>query len=142
MPIKCVIVSPDKTLYDDLADLVLLPSMNGQIGIMEHHAPLFGELEAGIITVRYKEHEFVFTISSGFVHVEPGMVRVLSEASESIDEIDVERAEEAKARAQEAMKNAPSVESPEFMAAMMRVRRNTVRINAAKRGLARRKGKI
>ena len=128
---RCVIVSPGKTLYDGDADAVLLPSVNGQLGIMKNHLPLLALLEGGIITIRNKEEKKEFTITDGFAHVEDNLVRIIAEASENIEEIDVSRAEEARSRAIKEMRELRSSESPEFMAAMMRLKRNELRLRAA-----------
>jgi len=60
-------------------------------------------------------------------------VRILVDSSENVDEIDVERALEAKKRAEEAMKNAPSRNSTEFMRAMMEMKKSNLRISASQR---------
>ncbi len=133
MSIHCVIVSPDKIVYDGNADIVLLPAKQGQIGVMEHHARLFTELESGLITVKNGNEKTIFTVTSGFVQIDGEEVRVLAEASENINDIDIQRAEAAKERAQEALKKANGKESPEFMRAAMKIRIEQMRIAAGKR---------
>ena len=133
MPIHCVIVAPDKTVYSGNADIVVLPAVQGQIGVMGNHRPLFTELEAGLITVRNGENEEVFTILSGFVEVTNKEVRVLAEEAESVNDIDLEHAELAKRRAEDALKNLPKTESKEALVWMARVKMSKLRVRAVKR---------
>jgi len=65
MPIRCEIVSQDRTVFQGLADMVLLPGTDGEMGILPHHAPLLTKLKYGIIKVRSQGKETVFTVAGG-----------------------------------------------------------------------------
>lgn len=133
MSIRCRIISRYGIVYDGDADTVLLPTIHGQIGILPHHIRMYTKMTNGIITVREGNQTKEFTATGGFVQVTTDEIRILADASEVVDEIDLERAEAARNRAVEAMKQAPSKESPDFLKAMMLFRKSNLRIKAAKR---------
>jgi F-type H+-transporting ATPase subunit epsilon len=119
--IKIEIVTPEKLVYSDEVDAVLAWGVEGQLGILPHHAPLMTMLQPGDLVFRKGSEEEYLTISGGFLEVRPDKVVVLADACERAEEIDVERAEAAKARAQEALKAAKTtVEATEAQAALLR----------------------
>ena len=63
MPIRCEIVSQDRMVYEGDADMVLLPGVEGEMGILPNHAPLLTTLKFGIIRVRAGGNEQVFTVA-------------------------------------------------------------------------------
>jgi F-type H+-transporting ATPase subunit epsilon len=69
MPIRCEIVSQDRTVFAGEADLVLLPGMDGEMGILPHHAPLLTTLKYGIIEVRSQGKPLFFTVAGGIAEV-------------------------------------------------------------------------
>lgn len=139
MAFNVVIVSPERTIYDGPADLVLLPGVNGQVGVMSHHLPMFVHLGTGIVTVRLDGIDKHYTLTSGFAHVEDNQMQVLAEASESVEEIDVERAEDARKRALKQMSDLKSQDSPEFLSAVMKLHRSELRLKAVRRAWKHRK---
>ncbi len=101
MPIRCEIVSQDRVVFDGDADIVILPGSEGEMGVLPNHAPLLSALNYGVMKVRFQETEHYFTVAGGIVDVQPDHVVVLTDAAEDIEEIDIQRAEEAKRRAEE-----------------------------------------
>jgi F-type H+-transporting ATPase subunit epsilon len=94
------IVTPEKKIFSGDVDSVIVPSSAGYLGILPGHAPLLAEL--GIGEIQYKTGEqtdFIFC-SWGFVEVLPDRVVLLAQTAEMASDIDVKRAEEAKARAE------------------------------------------
>jgi F-type H+-transporting ATPase subunit epsilon len=130
MAIHCLIVSRYHIVYDGIVDIVLLPSITGQLGILENHVRLYTKLQNGIITLKTEGGDLFFTSTGGIAEVKPDQVRVLVDSSENIDDIDYERAEEARNRAVEMMAGIPSHSSSEFMKAMMLMKKSTMRMNA------------
>jgi F-type H+-transporting ATPase subunit epsilon len=118
--IKLEIVTPEKMVYSGEVSAVLAWGMEGQLGILPHHAPLMTMLQPGDLVIRKDHEEEVFTVAGGFIEVRPDKVVVLADASERAEEIDVERAEAAKKRAQEALKTATGVQAAEAQAALLR----------------------
>ena len=104
MTIRCEIVSQDRFVYQDEVDIVVLPGVEGEMGILPHHAPLLTALQVGIIRIRKSGEEQYFTVAGGIAEVQPDQVTILADAAENVEEIDVKRAEEARRRAEEFLK--------------------------------------
>jgi len=133
--LKLIIVSPERELYSGDVDLVLAPSVDGQLGIFPHHTPLIAQLEEGGLTARVGEEEYVFAIHGGVIHVLPDQVVVLADVAERADEIDLQRADEARQRALETLRHAPPEQRSVCEVAL---RRSRVRLRVAKRRRRRR----
>ena len=99
--IRLDIVTAEGAVFSEDVDGVIAPGVEGQLGILPHHAPLMTTLRAGELRVKKGREEFSLAISGGFLEVRPDRVIVLADAAERAGEIDVARAEEAKRRAQE-----------------------------------------
>ena len=99
-PFELVIVTPVRQLIRTRAVEVTLPGANGYLGILPGHAPLMTELGIGELTYRGKEQPEPVSIICGFAEVLQDRVTVLAETAELAAEIDLERAEAAKARAE------------------------------------------
>jgi F-type H+-transporting ATPase subunit epsilon len=94
------IVTADKQVYSGDVDSIIVPALTGYMGILPGHAPLLAELGIGeIIFTAGDELEDVFC-SWGFVEVLPNRVVILAQTAELSSDIDLKRAEEAKARAE------------------------------------------
>ncbi len=133
MPIRCEIVSQDRTVFEGDVDIVVAPGAEGEMGILPHHSPLLTTLKHGVLKIRQGGREEVFAISGGFMEVRPDIVTVLADAAEYAEEIDVARAEEARRRAEEAMRAGPPPGSEAFLAAEMALRRSNLRLQVARR---------
>jgi len=133
MPIRCEIVSQDRMVYEGDADIVVLPGMDGEMGILPHHAPLLTTLKFGLIKVRAKGEEQVFTVAGGVAEVQPEMVTVLADAAENVQEIDVARAEAARKHAEEALASVHPEDVDAYLALEAALRRSNLRLEAAKR---------
>ena len=95
------IVTAERMVYSDNVDMVIAPGFEGQLGILPHHTPLMTTLLPGELRVKKGDEEVSLAISGGFLEVRPDRVVVLADAAERAEEIDVERAEEARKRARE-----------------------------------------
>ncbi|MCY4113827.1 MAG: F0F1 ATP synthase subunit epsilon [Chloroflexi bacterium] len=94
------VVSPEReVLREDDVDMVVAPGIDGELGLMPRHAPLVTQLQAGTLRYRSGGDERFLTILGGFLQVMQDTVTVLADGSERSDEIDVERAERARAEA-------------------------------------------
>lgn len=133
MPIRCEIVSQDRVVYQGDADIVVLPGAAGVMGVLPHHSPLLTVLQYGVITVRTAKEELIFTVAGGVAEVQPDQVTVLADAAENIQEIDVQRAESARKRAEELLKQGVGEESDRYLAIQAALRRSTLRIDAVRR---------
>ena len=99
--LKVDIVTAERIVYSEEVDALVAPGMEGQLGILPHHAPLMTILQAGELVVRKGGEEDTLAISGGFLEVRPDRVIILADSAERAEEIDTERAEAAKKRAEE-----------------------------------------
>jgi F-type H+-transporting ATPase subunit epsilon len=99
------IVTPEKLVVKDDAEEAQIPGLNGYLGILPGHAPLISELAVGVITYRAKGNTHTFAVAWGFAEVLPDKVTILAETAERPDEIEVDRAQKAKERAEERLKS-------------------------------------
>src|SRR5258708_7635889 len=99
--IELVIVTPTRQLLRSRALEVTLPGANGYLGILPGHAPLMTELGIGELTYREAVQGEPISVIRGFAEVLPDRVTVLAETAELAAEIDIARAEAAKARAEQ-----------------------------------------
>jgi F-type H+-transporting ATPase subunit epsilon len=95
------IVTPEKKVVDTAAAEAQIPGKNGYLGILPGHAPLITELAVGEIKYRADSTEHVLAVAWGFAEVLPDKVTILAESAERPSEINVERAREAKQRAEQ-----------------------------------------
>ncbi len=102
--LKLDVVSAERVVYSDDVDAVVAPGVAGQLGILPHHTPLMTTLQVGELLVKKDGEEFILAISGGFLEVRPDRVIVLADAAERAEDIDLDRAEEAKGRAEEQLR--------------------------------------
>jgi len=99
------IVTPTRLLVKDLAEEAQIPGKSGYLGILPGHAPLISELGVGEITFKTSGVSHLLAVAWGFVEVLPDKVTILAEAAERPQEIDIERAQKAKERAEQRLKS-------------------------------------
>jgi F-type H+-transporting ATPase subunit epsilon len=133
MPIRCEIVSQDRTVFADDVDIVVLPGAGGEMGVLPHHAPVLTTLKYGAVRVRRGGKEDIFAISGGVAEVQPDIVTVLADAAENVEEIDVARAEEARRRAQEALSKGVPADNDAYLAMEAALRRSNLRLEVVRR---------
>jgi F-type H+-transporting ATPase subunit epsilon len=133
MPIRCEIVSQDRTVFEGDVDIVVLPGSAGEMGILPHHAPLLTTLNYGVIKVRTKDKEEIFTVAGGVAEVQPDIVTVLADAAENIKEIDLDRAEAARKRANAILEKGVPADTDTYLAVEAALRRSNLRLDAVRR---------
>lgn len=106
-----IIVIPERELFAEDVDSVLLPGAEGQLGILPNHAPMIVQLDEGTLTARRANEVYQFAIHGGFAKISASEVSVLAHSAEQAGAIDVQRAEQARQRALEKL-HAPHL-SPE-----------------------------
>jgi len=102
--LKLDIVTAERVVYSADVDVIIAPGAEGQLGILPHHAPLMTILQAGELVVRKGGQEDTLAISGGFLEVRPDRVIILADSAERAEEIDAARAEAARKRAEERLK--------------------------------------
>jgi len=95
------IVTPDRSLLREEVDEVVVPGSEGELGVLPGHTPLLSSLKIGELWYRQGSEKHFLAIAFGFVEVLPDRVTVLADVGERAQEIDVQRAERAKQRAEE-----------------------------------------
>lgn len=134
MPIRCEIVSQDRTVFQDDVDVVILPGVAGEMGILPHHAPVLTILKYGVIKIRKGGKEELFAVAGGMAEVQPTIVTILADAAENIEDIDITRAKAAKKRAEDALaKIKPDEDQDTYLKMEAALRRSNLRLDVARR---------
>ena len=89
----CRIITPEETIFDGEADLVIARIADGELGVLADHAPLVSTVEIGDVRIRRDDERHVFATSDGFFKVSENLVQILVEEAVPATEIDVHEAE-------------------------------------------------
>ncbi|MBI5471664.1 MAG: F0F1 ATP synthase subunit epsilon [Ignavibacteriae bacterium] len=116
------IITPSQVVFRDEATSLTAPGTEGSFQVLFNHAPLLSSLEVGEIKVKDRTgRDLRYATSGGFVEVNDNHVVVLADTAEKVEEIDVERAKSAKARAEERLhQKKEHVDEGRARAALMR----------------------
>jgi F-type H+-transporting ATPase subunit epsilon len=99
---KTEIVTPEKIVFSEEIESLVIPAERGYLGVLAGHAPLLATLQPGEITIKgSSKGDLHYATSGGFMEVTPGKAVLLTESAEEVAQIDIARAEESKKRAQE-----------------------------------------
>lgn len=129
------IVTPDKMVLKDSAEQMQIPAKNGYIGVLPGHAPLITELAIGEITYTARGETHYLAVAWGFAEVLPNKVTILAEQAERPEDIDVARAERAKDRAEQELRdNGPNLD---YQAVQDSIKRAEVRLQVASKASSR-----
>ena len=99
------IVTPDKPIFNEEIESVTIPGTMGSFQILKNHAPLISTFDVGVITVKSGKEPAYFSTSGGTVEVNDNKVLLLADSIEQVDQIDIDRAEKAKERAEARLKS-------------------------------------
>lgn len=125
------IVTAEREIFSAEVDMVIAPGVEGQLGILPHHSPLMTMLQPGELRLKKDGEEILMAITGGFLEVRPDRVVILADAAERAEEIDIERAEAARKRAEERLKQrAPDID---LLRAEMALRRAVARLKVAEK---------
>jgi F-type H+-transporting ATPase subunit epsilon len=135
VPLSFSIVTQEREVLrrDDVARLIV-PTTEGQITVLPSHAPLMASLDIGELVAIVPGEEHAFAIHGGFFQIANDEVIVLADAAEHIDEIDVERADEARARAEQRLAGTSPDETNDLLRAQLALQRALLRQRIARRG--------
>jgi F-type H+-transporting ATPase subunit epsilon len=100
------IVTAEREVMSDEADVVIAPAIEGTVGILPRHAPLLTALIPGILVLKKDGEEEAMAVSGGFLQVANNRVLILADTAARADEVDEQRAQEARAQAEAALKEA------------------------------------
>lgn len=135
MSIHLDIVTIERVVVSEDVDYVSAPGIDGVLGILPKHEPLLTALAIGELHYRKANTDYSYAIGGGFMEVRPDKVIVLADAAESADEIDEQRADEARKRAQELMEQKQVTGADVAQAALIEqsFRRAELRLKIARR---------
>lgn len=131
MTIHVDIVALDHQLVSDDVDMVSLPGIEGQMGILPGHAALLSLLDVGEIVLHKGTEKQYIAVHGGVVEVRPNKVTILANTAESSNEIDEQRAAAALSRAQEMLATNPPPTLKPYIEAQ--IRRSNLRLKVAQR---------
>lgn len=103
MTVQCEIVTQERTVFSGEVDSINVPGVEGRMGILPKHTALLTTLGFGEVMVRVDGEEQFFAIGGGIIEVQPDKVVILADSAERADEIDLERAEQARRQAEKVM---------------------------------------
>ncbi|MGF2618222.1 F0F1 ATP synthase subunit epsilon [Rossellomorea vietnamensis] len=129
--LKVNIVTPDGPVYESEVEMVSTKAQSGELGILPGHIPMVAPLQIGAVRLKNGNDTELVAVSGGFLEVRPDQVTILAQSAERSEAIDVERAKEAKNRAENRL-NA-SKEEIDFRRAELALRRAMNRINVHER---------
>jgi F-type H+-transporting ATPase subunit epsilon len=133
MPLLLEIVTPERLAYSDTVDSVNLPGVEGELGVLPHHAPLVSMLGIGELRIRKGGSEESFAIVGGFLQVRPDKVVVMAETADMASEIDLEKAQQARREAEQALEGAARADAVDLSAARAALQQALLRIRVAER---------
>ena len=125
--IQLEVVTPERRLLAEAADMVTVPGLGGELGILPGHTPLISELQTGVLSYTQDGKTFQLHVSGGFVEVRDDHVSVLAEVAERPEEIDAARARLSRERLEKEL-NAWGGSEEDFEVAKTELERSMVRL--------------
>ena len=113
MALTLEIVTPEARVYSDTVDTVVIPTVEGEIGILPGHIPLLTQVGAGELRVLKNGKTELLAVGNGFAEIDGDTVSILAESAITEEKIDVDAAEKAMQRAQEALRGRDSLDAAE-----------------------------
>ena len=133
MPLTLEIVTPEARVYSDTIDTVVIPTVEGEVGILPGHIPLLTQVEDGELRVTKGGVTQFLAVSGGFAEVEADTVRVLAEHAISEEKIDEKAVEDALKRAQEQLADAKHLDPQQYERLQGLVRYSGVQLQVKRR---------
>ena len=132
--IKFEIATPEKVVLKEEILQLTVPTQEGELTILPKHSPLVAVLKPGVMELRKLNGEIeIISVSGGFVEVLLNKIIILADTAERAEEIDIERAEEAKRRAEESLKDLRSVDASQFAQLAAQIEKELARVRSAKK---------
>ncbi|CAH8767455.1 F0F1 ATP synthase subunit epsilon [Paenibacillus dendritiformis] len=133
------IVTPEHKVFEDQVNMITVKGVEGELGILAGHIPMVTPLQVGPMKIKTGSKEHWLAVHGGFVEVRRDKVVVLAESAELPEEIDIERAKAAKARAEQrlAMAQRSKQDHVDFRRAELSLQRAVTRIQVSQRNVSR-----
>lgn len=133
MDIDFKIVTTERTVFEDKVDQAILPVMGGQVTILPNHRSYIAALESGEIILKNNSEEISLAVAGGFLEFNKNKLVILADRAEKAEEIDLERAEEARKKAEELKKEKISMDDSEYAKVAAMIEKEITRIKVAKK---------
>jgi F-type H+-transporting ATPase subunit epsilon len=130
--IQLEVVTPERRVLAEPVDIVTVPGLGGELGILPGHTPLISQLQTGVLTYVQDGKSFPLHVSGGFVEVRDDHVSVLADVAERPEEIDVARARASREKFEKQL-NAWSGSEEDFEEVKTELDRSIVRMQLAGR---------
>jgi F-type H+-transporting ATPase subunit epsilon len=130
--IEFKIVTPERIVFEDSVDAVILPTVDGEITVLPNHIPLVSLLAAGVLRIKKGAEETPLAVSSGVIEVDGKRVVVLADTAERADELEEEKIEKAREAAQKLMTE-KRADAEGFTEATAALERELARLKVARR---------
>lgn len=137
--IRFEFIAQERVVFEDDVNMVIAPGAGGTLGVLPKHAPLMTVIEPGEIVVKKEgQPDRYFAVGGGFMEVRPNKITLLARSGEAADEIDIQRAEEARQRAEEFLAAGPPSSEERRQLMELALRRSKIRLKVAERRRKRR----
>jgi F-type H+-transporting ATPase subunit epsilon len=133
MPLTLEIVTPEAKVYSDTIDSVVIPTVEGEIGVLPGHIPLLTQIEHGELRVTKGAVSSLLAVSGGFAQIDGDKVRVLAEHAITEEKIDENAVEAAMKRAEHEMKEAKNMDPAQYEHLQSLVRYSGVQLAVKRR---------
>ncbi|MBU1742757.1 MAG: F0F1 ATP synthase subunit epsilon [Proteobacteria bacterium] len=130
--IQLEVVTPERPVVSEAVDLVVATSTEGEFGVLPNHAPLLTTLTAGELRYRVGDKQESLAVLGGFAQVADNKVTILADAAEKAREIDLDRAQRARERAEKRLA-AARLEEVDFIRAEVALKRALLRLKLARK---------
>jgi F-type H+-transporting ATPase subunit epsilon len=127
------IISQETVLYHDMAESITAPASEGEVTILAHHAPFFSKINPGSITVRKAGKETKLVTGAGFIDVSTdNKVTILADSAIRIEDIDIAKAEAARKRAEEMLRQQNMLSKTEILRTEASLKKAVLELKAAR----------
>ena len=126
------IVTPERIVYAKAVDMVIVKGVEGELGILPNHIPFVTSLKVAPVTAKHGNEAETLAVNGGFLEVRKDKVVILAESAELSEEIDIDRAEAAKERAESRL-NEANQDDIDYLRAEIALQRAVNRLDVAKR---------
>ncbi|HXM35982.1 MAG TPA: F0F1 ATP synthase subunit epsilon [Pyrinomonadaceae bacterium] len=133
MQLQLDVVTPDRRVLAEPVDMVTVPGLGGELGILPGHTPLISQLQTGVLSYTKEGRTFQLHVSGGFVEVNEDRISVLAEIAELPEEIDAARARLARDHVEKTLSSWVGTEE-DFELARVKLERSMVRLQLASGG--------
>jgi len=131
--IKLKIATPEKVIYEAEISQITLPTKMGEITILPNHLSLVSSLNPGEILIKKDKEEIPMVVSGGFVEFNNNNLVILADTAERAEEIDLERAEQARAKAKDLLDKKQDADDVDFTALAAKMEKEMARLRVGKK---------